>query len=83
MKYIKKPIVIEAFQYGIDEHPEWFYLGALKGVRIYEDMCLIPTLEDEMKAYVGDMIIKGIQGEIYPCKKDIFDASYEKVEEND
>lgn len=41
----------------------------------------IPTLEGDMTASVGDWIIKGINGEFYPCKPDIFDATYEKVEE--
>lgn len=41
---------------------------------------LIPTLEGEMLAVDGDYIIRGIQGEFYPCKPDIFEASYEEVE---
>ena len=39
---------------------------------------LIRTLEGTMHAYVGDWIIKGVKGEFYPCKPDIFDATYEK-----
>ena len=41
---------------------------------------LINTLEGVMKAMPGDYIIKGVQGEVYPCKPDIFEATYEKVE---
>lgn len=41
----------------------------------------IPTLEGNMKANIGDYIIKGINGEFYPCKPDIFDKTYEKVTE--
>lgn len=41
----------------------------------------IPTLEGLMQAVVGDWIIKGVKGEIYPCKPDIFEATYERVEE--
>jgi hypothetical protein len=41
----------------------------------------IPTLEGVMKADVGDYIITGVKGEKYPCKPDIFEATYEKVEE--
>lgn len=44
--------------------------------------CLIKTLEGTMKANEGDFIIKGVKGEIYPCKADIFKRTYEKVEEN-
>lgn len=46
-----------------------------------DDCCLIPTLEGTMKFNRGDMLIIGIKGEIYPCKPDIFEATYEKVEE--
>lgn len=41
----------------------------------------IPTLEGDMKANIGDYIIKGINGEFYPCKPDIFDKTYEEVTE--
>jgi hypothetical protein len=42
--------------------------------------CLIRTLEGEMKAAVGDWVIKDVKGEFYPCKPEIFEASYERVE---
>ena len=42
---------------------------------------IIPTLEGDMKASVGDYIITGLRGEQYPCKPDIFNKTYEKVEE--
>lgn len=76
MKYVKKSIVVEAFQFGFDECPEWF-VNSSATVKSY--YCNIQTLEGSMKAYVGDMIIQGIQGEIYPCKKDVFDATYDRV----
>jgi hypothetical protein len=41
----------------------------------------IPTLEGEMMASIGDWIIKGVNGELYPCKPDIFAKTYEKVED--
>jgi hypothetical protein len=40
---------------------------------------IIKTLEGDMKAEVGDYIIRGVKGELYPCKPDIFDLTYEKV----
>ena len=43
------------------------------------DGILINTLEGNMKASIGDFIIKGVQGEFYPCKPDIFEKTYEKV----
>jgi hypothetical protein len=42
---------------------------------------IINTLEGDMKANVGDYIITGVNGEVYPCKPDIFEKTYEKVEE--
>ena len=43
------------------------------------DHILIPTLEGNMRALPGDYIIKGVQGEFYPCKPDIFEATYDAV----
>ena len=45
-----------------------------------DDSLLIVTLEGEMRADKGDYIIKGVQGEFYPCKPEIFEQTYEKVE---
>jgi hypothetical protein len=84
MKYVKKPIVVEAFHFGHEIQPKWFndcnaaYIPDEEGKNRY---ITIFTLEGIMKAYPGDMIIKGIKGEIYPCKKDIFDATYDLIEE--
>ena len=56
-----------------------------KPVIIEAELCevqrIIETLEGDMIARAGDWIIKGIQGELYPCKPDIFEATYERVEE--
>jgi hypothetical protein len=48
-----------------------------------DDCYLIPTLEGTMKFQRGDMLIAGVNGEIYPCKPDIFQKTYEAVEEDD
>ena len=85
MKYHKKPIAVDAFQFGVDEAPEWFlhihvYYVPVSGEK-HQLECIIPTIEGAMRAHEGNMIIKGIEGEIYPCKKDIFDKCYEPVEE--
>lgn len=74
MKYVKKPIVVEAFQFGVDKEPEWFVNSS---VLIRDSYCSMPTHEGLMNAYIGDMIIQGTKGEIYLCEKDIFDATYE------
>lgn len=91
MKYRKKPVVIEAEQFYENKRKDslfltkavrdkadvsemWFHENATGG-RYY-----INTLEGPLKVSNGDYIIKGIQGEFYPCKPDIFEATYEKVE---
>src|SRR3990167_4449943 len=82
MKYRKKPIVIEAEQWfpgkeidGVDGSGAAQYIHGLKG-----DQGWIETLEGGHVVSPGDWIIIGIAGEKYPCKPDIFDATYELVE---
>ena len=81
--YRKNPIEVEAFQMTRDQwfRPfEWpYWLKA--GVNIYAKDCEIytRTLEGDMHVSEGDYIIQGIQGEIYPCKPDIFEATYTEV----
>lgn len=85
-KFRKKPVEIEAVRFtGINErlHSELDrFVGAKLEVREYKNaLCLvIPTLEGEHIATPGDWIIKGIKGECYPCKPDIFTETYEPVE---
>jgi len=83
MKFIKKPIVIEAFQFGTSmDCPQWFIEKYNSGdIYIREDFCYIKTLEGKMKANKGDWIIQGVNGEIYPCKPDIFEKTYEILKE--
>lgn len=84
MKYRKKPIEVEAFCLGLQDAPKWFEdRGLVYHVEALRPYVYINTLEGMMTAYKGDMIIKGIQDEIYPCNKDIFDSTYELVEENE
>jgi len=79
MKFRKKPIVIEAFRLGErgkpTPAPAWF--GSPPKEFVTDDGILIPTLEGNMLARWGDWIIKGVKGEMYPCKPDIFEATYE------
>lgn len=86
-KYRKKPVVIEAVQWkgnNADEVEE--KLGLKIDRELYYEVesdyysLIISTLEGDMKAREGDYIIKGVQGEFYPCKPDIFESTYEKVE---
>ena len=90
MKYRKKPVVVEAIKWKGDNLAEiirftglhesamkWTWeqyesVVAREGLKIF-------TLEGTMNADIGDFIIKGVKGEFYPCKPDIFEATYEPV----
>lgn len=79
-QYRKKPVIIEAFKYGIDHRPDWFMDKVSENkIFTYATYCLINTLEGEMTGSYGDYIIQGVQGEVYPCKPDIFEMTYELV----
>lgn len=80
--YRKLPIEVEAFLFGVDEEPKWFTeQGDVWEIKDYGNRLNIHTLEGVMEARFGeDYIIKGIQGEIYPCKKEIFEKTYILVE---
>lgn len=80
-QYRKKPVVIEAWQNSDEnEFPSW--VDSADVGREPGGVILINTLEGVMKAMPGDYIIKGVQGEIYPCKPDIFEATYDSVPKN-
>jgi hypothetical protein len=82
MKFRKKPVVIEAHQIDL-KHLET--LAAWCGGEVFYDAdstwLEITTLEGVMRADEGDWIIQGVQGEFYPCKPDIFAATYELAED--
>ena len=81
MKFRKKPVVIEAFQYYVDSIPDWFMdRVSTNEIVMQPDGCEIHTREGKMHGDVGDFIIRGVKGEVYPCKPDIFEATYEAVE---
>lgn len=91
-KYRKKPVIIEAIQFnGYNpeevrsfvgdkncsiEYYNAAYQAGVSGIRV---SILIHTLEGDMKVSPDDYIIKGVQGEFYPCKPDIFESTYEEV----
>ncbi len=85
-KYRKKPVVIEAMQLTEDSRIEvWRWMVGEDRAKAREFFprsqgWVIRTLEGDMKADWGDWIIKGVKGEFYPCKPDIFAATYEPVE---
>lgn len=80
-KFRKKPVEIEAWQYwfeNLDSAPEWVQ-KAHDGTDSFRKL-VIPTLEGIMCARKGDWVIKGVNGEVYPCRSDIFEKTYEPVE---
>jgi len=83
MKYRKKPDVIEALQWtGEFDRNMSLFVGdkaTIKGVKEHFEM-IIHTLEGDMTASVGDFIIKAVNGELYTCKPDIFEKTYEAAE---
>lgn len=91
MRYRKKPVVIDAWQFMPDkiDIPEWVHLswfceevirGPFNSTRRGSPIVQIPTLEGTMTARIGDWIIRGVNGEVYPCKPDIFEKTYEPEE---
>lgn len=83
MRFRKKPIVIEAIQFNAPmsvhalqkfmPNGEFSYEGSFDNAAVVH----IHTLEGQMEVSNGDWIIKGVKGEFYPCKPDIFEASYD------
>lgn len=87
MKFRKKPIVIEVYQWDGNFVRFSNWLSNLKPYPNHEQFRIenktlhIATLEGIMTAQINDYIICGVNGEFYPCKPDIFDKTYERVEE--
>lgn len=88
MKYRKKPVVIEAIQFFDDAESISLLSSFITGQDVvvdYKDIknpvLKIETFEGTMFANIGDYIIKGVQGEFYPCKPNIFEETYELVED--
>lgn len=91
MKYRKKPVVIEAWQFTKDNFregtPDFIKHQKDRDVLLWSQhggeviSGVIATLEGDMKVSENDYIIKDVQGEFYPCKPDIFEATYERVDE--
>lgn len=92
MLYRKKPVLVDAFQLTADAEiiaPDWFTQAVVDGVVDFDRSlvdghvhiygCTVNTLEGRMHAKLGDYIIRGVKGELYPCKPDIFVKTYESV----
>lgn len=96
MKFRKKPLVIEAFRMTLERRwdnkdwPGWLHLAwnkngdgalAIDSDDPKREKLVIMTLEGVHRITWGDWIIQGVKGELYPCKPDIFEATYEPVNE--
>jgi len=89
-KYRKKPVVIEAVQFNGSNRSMNLFVAwmtnngvwpfATLGIEDKDNRLHIPTLEGTMEASPGDYIIRGVHGEFYPCKPEIFEATYEVVD---
>lgn len=84
-RFRKKPVVIEAIRVetGLTPADLHAFMGGFHHLSAVTDgtkALIIHTLEGDMRADEGDWIIKGVKGEFYPCKPDIFEATYEPVE---
>ena len=84
-RFRKKPVVIEAMQFTGENHDE--ILGWATRFRLDDPVkrsvtgIYVDTLEGAMAVSVGDWVIRGVAGEFYPCKPDIFEQTYEPVAE--
>jgi hypothetical protein len=87
-RYKKNPVIVEAFLYGVDDEPNWFSWAISDGtvkqhfVNDKPSWCEVRTLEGVMIATAKkDYIVKGVNDELYPCKKEVFAKTYTKVGE--
>ncbi len=82
-KYRKRPVVIEAMQFTDETKDQVFNFVRCNCYADWDangnPALRIQTLEGEMTASLGDWVIKGVKGEFYPCKPDIFEATYEEA----
>lgn len=82
-KYRKRPVVVAAWQLARDNADDilaWISAAGYSAARVDRGAVNIKTLEGVMRADVGDWIIRGVNGEFYPCKPDIFAKTYEVSE---
>lgn len=87
--YRKKPVIIQAHKIDSGSPPSWYTQAVLDGTIVFLPLderpkfCVVKTLEGDHIAMKDDWIIKGVHGELYPCKPDIFAETYEQVPEDE
>lgn len=80
-RYRKKPVVIEAIQYtGHNAVEVMAWAGVPEITEEFEGGIEVASLEGTMRADPGDFVIRGVKGELYPCKPDVFEATYESAD---
>ncbi len=79
MKFRKKPVEVEAVRWD-GTAKSYAECACLNMLLVNESRLLIRTPEGAVTASVGDWIIRGVKGELYPCKPDVFEATYEPLE---
>ena len=77
-KFKKKPVIIEAIQW-VGNYKEILEFTNYQAYKKLDDNLYVDTMEGEMQANINDWIIKGAQGEFYPCKPDIFEKTHEAI----
>lgn len=90
MRFRKKPVVLEAtpieFIIAVGKEtpevlPDWVQDAITKQMlKLYQEVVVVRTMEGDMRGSVGDWLIQGVRGEIYPCDGSIFEETYESVE---
>ena len=80
MKFRKKPVVVEAVLYDGSKESIADCLRLGRNIGLAADHLTIKTLEGTMRADLGDWVIRGVKGEVYPVKPDIFAATYEPAQ---
>lgn len=82
MKFRKKPVVIEAIQYNgqLDGYDEAVLFTGDDNLKVNDGIITIQTLEGAMRVMPNDWIIKGVKGEFYPVRDDIFRETYEQID---
>lgn len=84
MKYITKPLIVEAFKYGVDPHPDWFQDKVASNEVSHEDGdCFTASDRGLLIAMRGEYIIKGVNGDIHFCTPELFDKCYRRAEQFD
>lgn len=81
MKAKKKPVTIDAIYYNGNNTEKVLEFCEGNAVKNGDGTLTIHTLEGDHKAFIGNYIIKGVKGEFYPCKEEIFEQTYDIVEE--